>query len=288
MLETGSSALEVDYRISHDEFLKIKKRLKSSEFQVLTVHNFCPIPKDYPAVRPSGDFFMLSSLDADERALAVKYSIQTIRHAADLEAKLVVFHLGQVDMDSELEKVHFGFCHRGELDGDGFKNWFNKKLAERQGKAVPYFDAVLKCLDPIHEEAYKLGVLVGVENRYRFNQIPFRKEFDIIFKKFAGGKMRYWHDVGHAELFHRLKIDDHKTAYLDRYGDILGGMHIHDILELKDHLAPGKGTFDFGMLLPYLNKSTIRILEVHEQATAEDMREAIEVMRRVGVIGGSR
>ncbi len=286
MLETGSSALEVDYRISQNEFLKIKKRLQSSEFQVLTVHNFCPIPQDYLGRRPSGDFFMLSSQDESERKLAVEYSIKTLHHAADMGARLVVFHLGQVDMDSELENKHFGFYHRDELKSEKFTTWLNEKLAERQQKAGPYFKAVLKSLDPIHEEAFKLGLFIGVENRYRLTQIPFRDEFDIIFKECAGGNARYWHDVGHAELFDRLGIDDHKNALLERYGHLLAGMHLHDVMDLTDHLAPGKGTFDFERLVPYLNDDAVRILEVHKQATVKDMHAAIKVMERTGVIAG--
>ena len=65
--------------------------------------------------------------------------------------------------------------------------------------------------------AFHLGILIGAENRYTYNQIPFADEFEIIFREFDGGNVRYWHDVGHAEISHRLKILDHEKDYLLKY-----------------------------------------------------------------------
>ncbi len=283
MLESGISSLELDYRITYEMLAQMKRRLFSGEITVLTIHNFCPIPQDIPKSKASGDLFLFSSLDEDERKLAVKYGLESIHLAADLEAGLVVYHFGTVDMEDEMEKL-MDFYRAGKIDSEEATTWLTKKLAERQEKARPYFDAVLKSLDTLNKEAFRLGVLIGAENRYRYTQFPFKEEFDYIFREFAGGNIRYWHDVGHAEIFERLGLLDHEKDLLQRYKDHLAGMHIHDILGVQDHLAPGHGDFRFEKLAPYLNDQSIRILEVHSQASADDMRESVDLLMEKNIL----
>jgi len=283
MLESGLSALELDYRITYDMLGQMKKRLRSSEIQVLTVHNFCPIPEGIPKNKASGDLFLFSSLDEDERKLAVQYGMESIHLAADLEASLVVYHFGTVEMDDEMEEF-FRLYNEGKIHSEETIKWREEKLAERGQKAAPYFDAVMKSLDRLHEEAFRLGVLVGVENRYRYTQIPFAEEFDAIFKEFEGGNVRYWHDVGHGEIFERIGILDHEKDLLQRYKNYLAGMHIHDIKGVKDHLAPGAGDFPFEKLKPYLNDQSIRILEVHGQASAQDIQDSVLMLNDLGIL----
>ncbi|NOY59948.1 MAG: sugar phosphate isomerase/epimerase [Calditrichaeota bacterium] len=275
MLESGLSTLELDYRIHETEFNKIAKRLKTDEFTILTAHNIFPIPdnalsKNNSFVQPS-----LSSLDIDERKLAVKYGIKTIHLASDLGAKLVIFHLGKVEMNGERTKL-FSFYENNKIDSKEYREFIEGKLDERMAKAPPYFDALLKSLDQLNEEAFHLGILIGAENRYSYEQIPFANEFEHIFQEFAGGNVRYWHDVGHAEISHRLKILNHENDYLKKYKKYLAGMHIHDIKGLQDHLAPGLGDFQFEILKPYLDKDSIRILEIHDQASAQNIQTAVK------------
>ena len=283
MLESGLSALEVDYRITSLMLKQMQPRLKSSEFQILTLHNYVPHPDGIPKKEASGDVFLLSSLDKAEREVAVRHAIKTIQLAADLEAKLVVFHLGRVEMDHESDHL-FELHEQSEIDGDEAQEWLAKKLTERRSKAAPYFDAVLRSLDRLNAEANRLGILIGAENRYHYNQIPFGDEFDHIFSEFAGGAVRYWHDVGHGEVFHRLNILDHEKDLLERYKIHLAGMHIHDILGLKDHRAPGLGDYPFEKLLSYLNQQTIRILEIHQQASPQEVQDGVELLQRKGVL----
>ncbi len=283
MLESCISTLELDYRIHENEFNKMKKRLRSGEFTVLTAHNIFPISKNALSKTNSYEQPSLSSTDTDERKLAVKYGINTIHHASDLGAKLVVFHLGKVEMDRERNKL-FSFYENDKIESEKYRQFLNKKLDERAFKAPPYFDALLKSLDQLNKEAFNLGILIGAENRYSYNQIPFADEFEMIFQEFDGGNVRYWHDVGHAEISHRLKILNHENDYLKRYKKHLAGMHLHDINGLNDHLAPGLGDFQFEILKPYLNEDSIRILEIHDQASAKDIRNGIEVLKNIGII----
>ena len=281
MLKSGLNSLEVDYRITNDEFKKIKKRLQK-EFQVLSVHNFTPIPEGIPKNEASGDLFMLSSPDEDERKTAVKNTIKTIQHAVDLNAMIVVLHLGQVEMDGEIETIE-KFKQKNLIDSKEYHDFLNKKLNEREQKSGKYFNAILKSLDELNERACKLGILLGAENRYRYTQIPFSTEFDTIFQEFSGGNIRYWHDVGHAEIFHRLNIQDHVNDFLLPYKEHLAGFHIHDIKGIADHNAPGQGDFDFSILKPFMEDYMIKILEIHPHESAENVQQGIEYLYEQGL-----
>lgn len=282
MLESELTSLEVDYRISQKEFLRIKSRLKT-EFTVLTVHNYCPLPNGIPKENASGDLFLLSSPDHDERRTAMAYSLKTLYHAADLEARVVVFHLGAVDMDDEYA-TQKTFYDNGRLSSDEYASWQARKLAERAQKVQPHFDAILKSLDQLNEEACRLGLFIGAENRYRYHQIPFRNEFDMIFDEFAGGNIRYWHDVGHGEVLEQYGFYRQEQDLLRRYRKHLVGMHIHDIKGMTDHLAPGCGEYDFTGLLPFLSDETIRILEIHYKASAEEVRSGVGKLLEEGIL----
>ena len=135
----------------------------------------------------------------------------------------------------------------------------------------------------MNEEAVKLGIMIGVENRLRHIRIPFMEEFDIIFNEFAGGAIRYWHDCGHGEIMQRYGFLDHEKDLLAKYADLLAGVHLHDVNGREDHVAPGMGDLDFRMVAKYLKEDTIRILEVHERVGLDDVARGLLLLAEQGI-----
>jgi len=279
--QTGLNHLEIDYRVTGEMLRQMRPHLMNGEFTVLSVHNYCPLP-DGRSREEASRLFPPSTFDADERRLAIRHSIRTVQLAADLGASIVVFHLGEVAMARDLDELKELF-HQERIRSAQAMEWREGRLAERRSLAAPYVDAVLSTLDPIHEEACRLGVNIGAENRLRFNEIPFGDECEQILNTFRGGRLRYWHDCGHAEINHRLGFLDHEQDLLVRYRDQLAGFHLHDVLKLKDHLAPAQGDLDFRMLKPYIGDSTINILEIHHPATAEQIRAGVQYLQGLGI-----
>lgn len=281
LAETGLSAIEIDYRVTHDMLQRIRPRLANGEFTVFSLHNYCPLPDGYSKAQATS-LFQPTSLDEDERRLAISHSIRSLQLAADLGAQVVVFHLGQVEMDPE-ESTLVQFYQQGGATSAEAIAFRDRKLAERSSKAEPHLQALLRTLDRIHTEAVKRGVYIGVENRYHYHQIPFGDEFDLLFAEFRGGHLRYWHDCGHAELNHRLGFLHHESDLLARHQDHLTGFHIHDINGLKDHKAPGQGNLDFALIARYQKSHMLKILEVHQPATAEHIRDGVRLLRQAGI-----
>ena len=89
VLELGLDGVELEYRITSKMYQEMKPRSTNS-LPVFSIHNFFPLPEEFGLSQASGDLFLLSSTDSGERQRAVKYTIQTMQHAHDLEARAVV------------------------------------------------------------------------------------------------------------------------------------------------------------------------------------------------------
>jgi sugar phosphate isomerase/epimerase len=94
----------------------------------------------------------------------------------------------------------------------------------------------------------------------------------------------YWHDAGHGAKLDYLGFLEHEE-FLRRYGAKIVGMHIHDALNGRDHLAPGNGNTDFSMLARYLRPETIRTLELHRTVAATDISRALDLLEPLEVFG---
>jgi len=282
MLQIDLSRWELEYHITPKMAEQLRPRLRRHHIMVLSIHNFFPVPPGLPREQASGDAFLLSSPDREERDRAVKFTKRTMEFANDLEAPVVVLHLGRVDLEPETQTLRWYF-QRDEITSPDAKEFLGEKLGEREEKKGKHLDAVLFSLDALHREAIRLDVLVGLENRYHYHEIPNADELAVIFEKFEGGNLRYWHDAGHAQVQENLGLVTQEEL-LRRYGPRLVGCHLHDVEGLDDHLPPGKGKLDFSRLKPYLTADTIKILEVHPGPTGQEMREAVETLKKVGLL----
>jgi len=281
ILDLGFRAVELEYRITAAMFRDMGSLIAMSNLRVWSVHNFFPLPADLPPHRASGDLFLLSSPDDDERNRAVQYTVRTIQSAHDLGASAVVLHLGRVDMDPEHGR--FAELFRGKTLGTPQgKHFRESKLLERREKRKPYVEAVLRSLDDLSGEAARLGIGLGIENRYSYHEIPDFEEIGHILTRFSGGPLSYWHDMGHAYVQERLGFIE-PGMLLRTYGKTLLGMHIHDAHGLDDHRAPGTGDIDFSTLKASIQAAPIKILEVHKKADRHQLCRGRELVERIAL-----
>jgi sugar phosphate isomerase/epimerase len=275
--QLGLDGLELEYRITRRMYLDIKPRLKT-ELPVYSVHNYFPIPEGYGPTQGSGNLFLLSSTESEEHSNAVKHTVQTIEHAHELEALAVVLHLGAVDMPSPVE----GFSRLYAAGSIGTKEaaaLLDEQRRIRKSSRQKHLDAVLKGLEKLNRVAERNGVLLGIENRYHFHEIPDFEEIGLILNKFDGANLGYWHDIGHARVQENLGIL-RRHQLLDAYSENVVGMHIHDVRGLSDHLAPGQGDIDWQEFRPYLKESIPKILEINgKKASWKDLVKGIEIIR---------
>jgi sugar phosphate isomerase/epimerase len=280
--ELGLDCLEVDYRVGSEVTETIRQAVNRGTLRVISVHNPAPLPPWLSPKEASGDALRLSSLDEAERRRAVELALRSLRLASELGAEVVVFHLGEVEFDHQSQRL-FSFYRENKIGSAEYELFLEAKLRERAERRGPHLEAVMRSLEEIHEEAAELGIWLGIENRFYYHQIPDLEEFDLLFRRFDGGRLRYWHDTGHAQVFEALGFW-RQIEPLQRYGDRVVGFHLHDCRGIDDHRAPGDGDIRWRELLPYLEGEDVRrVLEIHPKVSPEQARRGIDFLTDLGV-----
>jgi sugar phosphate isomerase/epimerase len=277
-LDFGLEAVELEYRLTYSHLRQMKSLLNHS-IKVCSIHNIFPRPEILPEWKESRKDLFLSATDRDQREKAVDFTIKTIQHAHELEAPVVVLHLGRVDLPGSIDR--FRQLNKDHLILEEMGRQFvkeHKKL--RKIHSSSNFDAVLSSLDLLNREAEKLSVFLGIENRFYFQEIPDYEEIGKILNEFDGGNIRYWHDVGHAHAQEIVGIQTQKDL-LESYSSKAAGFHLHDANGLDDHLPPGEGEIDLKNILSYFNASQIKVIEVNYKAGRQRLKKGIEYTKRL-------
>lgn len=280
--ELGFNEVQLDCQLTEKLLEQMIPQLKVG-MKVVSIHNFCPLPPNVPQKDANADLFLLSSPFKDEREEAVKHTLKTIELAVDLEElgawaeghqPVVVLHLGYVDVKDESKKL-FDLYEYGEREFEAFAKIVTEICDKRELNQPKYQDAVMFSLDELNERAFQLGVLLALENRPRYRQIPDFYELEFFFSEFKGGNLRYWHDVAHAAVQEAVGLRK-QGELLKAYSEHLIGVELHDVKELEEYLAPGTGELDFKEILPHVPGDAIKVMELKE-ATDEEIAEGQEV-----------
>jgi len=254
------AGIELDYRINEVLFRQMREVLKRSYLNVVSIHNYFPIPTNLPHSKGGGDLFLLSHPDKDERQKAIQMTIRSMEYASDLGAKVVILHCGYVDMDTELS-VLYHYWDTNQIHSKETQEFMARKLKERDHLKPRHLDSLLFSLDRLIHIAEKQNLILGIENRYHYHELPGFDDLKVLLTKFKGGPLGYWHDTGHAHANEILTIIP-SEALLKTYSDHLIGIHLHDAIGLDDHLAPGTGAVDFRSIKSYLKKNTLLVIEL--------------------------
>ncbi len=274
------AGLELDYRITAAMFQQMRMALRTSKLRVVSIHNFFPIPPIVPRHAASGDLFLLSHPDKEERRRAVQWTERTLECANDLEAGIVILHCGRIDMNPEMEILH-RYLDRGSIAEDEAQDFIHRKLAERERLQPKFMDALLLSLDRLLNAAGKHDVRLALENRNLYHELPGPEEFAEIFREFNGAPLGYWHDTGHAQVNQELTLTGQETL-LQRYGDHLLGMHLHDASGHRDHLVPGRGGVDFAGISSSLKDDLPCVLELQPGCSEQQVMEGLAFLREQG------
>lgn len=272
MAESGLHRLELEYRLTPALLTGVRKELRPRGLSVSSVHNYCPVPAEMPRAKASGDLFNLADLDQEARLLALRGTVSTMELAADLEAAAVVLHLGYVE-DVGDKHVTREAARQGGMTPD------LARLLKARAQAAPrHMDALCFSLERLSERALRLGVRLGLENRFHAHQMPDFAEVAWLLERFAGAPLGYWHDTGHAHVSALAGLTP-QEEWLTAYGHVLLGCHLHDAKGDDDHRPPGDGDMDWAALCPLLLPAQIKVLEVAPGPEPQELAQAVEFLR---------
>lgn len=281
----GFENLEINFQVRQWMFDQIITEVKKGEIGISSLHNICPVTPEMEGVGKFINYLVLSSADESVRKKAVELSEMTMRHAADLGAGCVVFHLGEIG-DGSLRREEKDY-RKGFRDGSndvGVHRPFFESLVERGDKIkADSIENIRRSLDYLVPLAEKLKVIIGVENRYYVSQIPNFEEIGFFLDEYRSDYVKFWYDFGHAANKSNLGFENY-LEYLKAYRERLAGIHIHDCRGITDHLPPGDGELDFRAIRELLPDNILYVLELKASLTDDDVRRGVNHLKDIGFV----
>lgn len=271
--------VELEYRIPLDVLTDALPRLRKAHPPVLSVHNYFPLPPRFPRSMAGGDLFLLSHPDRDHRQGAVNWTAKTMEWASELEARRIVLHCGKVAMDPQLEVLQ-SYHSRGLSQSDEAQVFIRQRMEERDRLKSPYLDSLMWSLDRLLRLADRYEILLCLENRSHYHELPGADDFRLLFDEFKGAPIAYWHDVGHAQLNENLGIQ-FGNGLLEANADRLAGIHFHDCKDLDDHLPPGRGQVDYSSIIPHIGDGIPCVLELRPGTPDSDVADGLAFVREL-------
>jgi len=272
----GFDEIELSFNLPVEIVNDVARLIQKGRIKVISLHNFCPIPDGVQREIALPDYYSLAALDEQERQKAVQQTKLTIETARRLGAQAVVLHSGRGEI-IDRTKTLIDLFNRGLKDSQEFREFRAEIIRERADNIKPFFESALKSLEELNLEALKRNILLGVENRFYYREIPNLEEIGEILRRFKGSQIFYWHDTGHAQLMENLGFYRHQD-FLDLSRGALLGLHLHNITGCSDHRAISNGGIDFRKLLPYVTKDTLKVIEVHHPASANEVKDSKRII----------
>lgn len=276
----GLDTIELNGRVRQSVIDELEPYIERGEIKISSLHIFCPRP-DVADL----DGLNLASIEETERRLAVGLTRRTIATAHRLGARAVVVHAGHMPPLRPLCHDLMELYRAGEQGSARFAALREEVVRRRRAERQPYVDAAEQSIVELAEYVVREGwrVVLGLENNV-YRHVPVLDEYEAWFERHAGAPIGLWFDIGHGQVLQNLGLGE-MSALLERLGNRLVGLHLHDCLGVNDHLVPGMGEIDYQLVTPYLRPDVLRVLEYGGRFPLDRIREGIAYLRDRRVLG---
>jgi HAD superfamily hydrolase (TIGR01549 family) len=273
----GFSRFELNHQIPPEILAKINLDL----YHIGSLHDPCPAVISAKTLERTDQ--VISSLNNELRQWAVDGVKRTIDAAYQLCARHVVIHPGRIVGEHTLDDELRDLYSAGLKGTPQYEDQRKKVMADRAARATPHLAALITSLREIIEFADGKGLTLGLENRYHYHEIPIFDEMDILLNEFQQPWVGWHLDVGHLQVLGEMGLTP-LDSWLIQFGARITGVHLHDVIGIKDHQTPGTGDVDFVKIAKFLPSTAYRTLEIGSQATREDIAAGMEVLVKTGCV----
>ena len=271
--EIGFRYVELSHGIRISLVPGILKALEEGIVEVVSVHNFCPLPTGIMGAAPN--IYEPTSPDRIEREQWLRHTRRTIEFANRVGADRAVLHSGSVRFfwrhPDRVINRYLESRHPSELKGDAtYERLLEKILARMRAKERSFMERLKKSFGEVIPFAKENGVMLGVENREGVAELPLDGDLGGLLDEFNDSEtLYYWHDSGHAQLKERMGIVTHEQLLLENNKRLIG-FHLHDVNEQEmDHQPIGTGTIDFQMIRNFIRPEQVIVIELNPRLKAE-------------------
>jgi sugar phosphate isomerase/epimerase len=256
----------------------IMDAVDGGEIKISSVHNFCPLPMGVNYAAPN--LYKFSADRERERDLALRYSLKTIEFAARVKAKVVVLHLGSIEMRDYTHKL-LEMVSNDQKGTPKYEKLCAECTAKRERRKEKHVERVYEALRKLIPEAEKRGLKLGCENREGLEEIPLESDYPFLFRELTSPALAYWHDCGHAQIKENLGFIHH-ALHLESLAARLAGFHIHDVqFPGRDHCAPGSGMIDFAALKPFVKPEHVKVFEFSPMMPVEELKGGVAHIKKI-------
>lgn len=225
----------------------------------------------------------MSSPDEDKRKRGVNAIKRSIDLTHQLNVSVVVVHCGMVSADLSAEKELRKLFEAGKTESDEYLEQKQNMTKRRADLIGPCFEAVKKSLLELLDYAAPFRIRLGLENRYHYFDIPSPDEMGELLALAGTEQLGFIYDVGHAQAMDRLGFYPHED-WLQRYATRMIETHLHDVVGVVDHHAPGLGEVDFDMVASYLPEDAIRTFELQATNSPEQVKAGLKYLVEHGCV----
>lgn len=281
ILGLGFSELELSHGMTVAKLPGLRKAFADGRFTCIGVHNYFPSPVEVMIDAP--DAYEFTSHRAWDRKRAMDMSLKTLEVAAEFRARYVVLHMGSVPMKpKKWTRALTTMLSEGKQEKPAFARRRAAFIKKREKIAPLYYQRAIEALETLAERAAELDLVLAVESRSRFEDMPTESEMLRLQEHFKDDPhVRYWHDFGHVQLKHNLGLLDH-TEWLESAAPYLYGGHVHDVQwPARDHRVPFTGELDFKDLIPRFPEDAPLTWELSPTRKADEIAEAYTVWRHL-------
>ena len=275
--EFGFTHIEANASVSPQMLSELRK----TRVSISSIHSPCPATLSSRGTPISS--LSLSSLNESDRMEAVSFTKRTLDLASSVEARAIVLHMGEVPIDLNLQDRLYELYKGGYAQTKEYGRAKEELVYRRNSQALHYLDEAKKSLQEITEYGLQKGIILGLETRFHPHEIPNMDEMAELLNNVPGNLVGYWHDVGHAEVQQQLGFGSHEE-WLSRFTDRMVGIHLHDVLGIADHHAPGKGDINWEMVTKYLPPKILKVCEIGEWNNEEQIQGVVGFLKNRGVL----
>lgn len=273
----GFARIELNHQISPDELAAFD----FTECYAGSVHDPCPAV--VPLKQLDREDRQVASADENLRRSGVDTIRRTIDTACQLGARQVVIHPGRIPGDHSLDDRLRAMFRRGEKGTPEYNTLRDELIADRQARSRPHLDALLKSLEEIVDYARDTGLILGLENRYHYYELPIFEEMQAILSAFPQPWVGWQLDIGHIRAHENLGLMSFQQ-WLDHFSRRIAAVHLMDVSGLADHAVPGSGEIDYRWLSGYLPAEALRTVEVSSSWVFEALQAGLAVLEESGCI----
>ena len=273
----GFSGIELNHQIDSAMLAGIDL----SRYQFSSLHE--PCPADISTNELKKRDWLISSPDKENRIRGMEAIKRSIDLARQLQAGVIVVHCGMVSNDLSAEKELRRLFDAGKTETDEYLE-LKQHMAKRRADLIgPCFKAVKESLLELLDYAAPSGIRLGLENRYHYFDIPSLIEMGDLLALAGPDQLGFIYDVGHAQTMDRLGFFRHED-WLRCYASRIIEVHLHDVIGINDHYAPGLGEVNFRMLASYFPEDALRTLELQAINSPEQIRAGLKYLEEIGCI----